>query len=228
LKLFKCPSDRADEVTSAGVISAVHIANGKFQATFGPDSLGRTNYTGVAGTAGDFDPGINRSFGNPPADFVQWIGIMYNRSTLTLGQITVQDGTSNTFMLGESLGGMGVGQRDHAWSWIAVGAMGTAYGLGRPNIKASLDPPALGATPAAGQDGAAWYRFSSRHSVVLFCFADVSTRGVRFGRTTAPDTSQAPNAAPKVPGNNSSDWAILQQLAGRKDGFINDISALVE
>src|SRR5262249_21267203 len=117
LKIFKCPSDTTDEVTSAGVLSAIHIANGKFQATFGPDALGRTNYAGVAGAAGDFDPQVNRFFGKPGADFGQWIGIMYNRSTLTLGQITVQDGTSNTFMLGESLGGMGVGQRDHAWSW---------------------------------------------------------------------------------------------------------------
>ena len=228
LKMLKCPSDKTDDATSAGVLSAIHIANGKFQTAFGPDSLGRTNYAGVAGASGDFDPNVNRQFGNPAADFGQWIGIMYNRSTLTLGQITVQDGTSNTFMFGESLGGMGVGARDHAWSWMGVGAMGTAYGLGRPGARAPAEPPALATAPAAGQDGAAWYRFSSRHNVVLFCWGDVSTRGVRFGKTTMPDTTSGPNAMPPTPGNNPSDWAILQQLAGRKDGFSNDVSSIVE
>jgi hypothetical protein len=222
-KDFLCPSDHVDEPTSAGVLFTVHVANGSFQMLRGSGSLGRTSYAGVAGTVGDFDLGVNRDFGNPQADFGPWIGSLYNRSTLTLGQINVQDGTSNTLLFGESLGGSVVNGRDLAWSWFGVGAMGTAYGLGRANVPAPIDPPPLGSVPPSGQDGAAWYRFSSRHPhVVQFCLADCSTIALRYGKTTIPDLSGDP------PGNNSSDWALLQQLAGRKDGFKNDIANLLE
>jgi hypothetical protein len=102
--------------------------------------------------------------------------------------------------------------------------MGTAYGLGKAGGTAPSDPPPLtltGPTAGQGQDGAAWYRFSSRHAaVVQFCFGDCSVRGLRFGSTT---TANAANG-----GNNPSDWAILQQLAGRKDGFNNDTTSLLD
>jgi hypothetical protein len=220
---FRCPSDDRDDPTAKGVLYAVHIANFTYQRFVGTVKLGRTNYAGVAGAIGDCDPGIPPEIGNPRVDLRQWIGPMYNRSTLTLGQIKVQDGTEHTLLFGESLGGSVVNGRDLAWSWFGVGAMGTAYGLGRANVPAPIDPPPLGSVPPSGQDGAAWYRFSSRHPhVVQFCLADCSTIALRYGKTTIPDLSGDP------PGNNSSDWALLQQLAGRKDGFKNDIANLLE
>lgn len=164
---FCCPSDNPNQPISIGVLYAAHVANSRFQNFAGTVHLGRTNYTGVAGAAGDFDPKLNRDFGNPHADFGQWIGCWYNRSTLTLGQIKVQDGTSSTLLFGESLGGSVVNGRDVAWSWFGVGAMGTAYGLGRANVPAPFEPPPLGTAPVTGQDGAAWYRFSSRHPHVV-------------------------------------------------------------
>ena len=60
--------------------------------------------------------------------------------------------------------------------------------------------------------------FSSRHtSVVQFCFADGSVRGVSRGGTLL----SGPTATP------SSDWYVLQQLAGMRDGGTRDTSVLV-
>ncbi len=217
LKALKCPSDSVDDPTTEGLVMTTHVANG-FVAGLHPedmgdpafaDALGRTNYTGVAGAAGN---------GEITNYYSRWEGIMCNRSTLTLGQLTTQDGTSNTLMFGEGLGGNGVGARVHSWSWMGVGTMGTGYGLGRGNIPCDDDdPPALGDVPPAGQDGAHWFRFSSRHAAgVQFCFGDGSVRTVKFGSTTTPTLSL------------TSDWAILQQLSGRKDGLNNDASSILD
>lgn len=216
LKMFKCPSDSVDEPTEHGALFTVHIANGEFLALEGEDFLGRTNYVGVAGAAGDFDLATGAA-----VLWARFVGIMHNRSDITLGQLSAQDGTSNTLMFGEGLGGRGVGMRDHAWSWFGVGAMGTAYGLARPTFDADHEPPPLGTSLPPGLNGANWYNFSSRHpSGVQFCFGDGSVRTVRFGNTQAVNLSNG--------GINGSDWSVLQQLAGRKDGLNQPTDAILD
>src|SRR5262249_43737717 len=84
LKILKCPSDTTDEATREGCVMATHIANGYIvglhpedigDPTYA-DALGRTNYTGVAGAAGDCDSTVSAA-----ANFYRrWEGIMFNRS----------------------------------------------------------------------------------------------------------------------------------------------------
>ncbi len=113
-------------------------------------------------------------------------------------------------MFGEGLGGQGVGPRDHAWSWMGCGALGTKNGLGRGNREA--------ATPVTSQHaGANRSRFSSRHADgVQFCFADGSVRTVRFGATYVRSPTPSP------------DWWLLQEMAGRKDGAVVGPSSILD
>jgi prepilin-type N-terminal cleavage/methylation domain-containing protein len=222
-KMFQCPSDTSLEASSFSDQIAMHFSDGLFRHThfFAGLSIqwGRTNYVGCVGAAGIFDNpgGVNQTF-------ARFEGILCNRSRHTLGQLTVQDGTANTLMFGEGLGGMTADgtAKAAAWTWIGVGAMGTAYGLGRAGMPAPGGPvpPALG-TVDPNNTGAQWYRFSSRHnSGVQFAFGDASVRTIRFGNTTQPDLSGN--------GSNGSDWSLLQQLAGRRDGLSRDVSSILE
>lgn len=218
IKAFACPLDEInDESITTGIVS-LQIANGSFAYISVPEAhlLGRTNYVGVAGTSGDYDDRWGKNY-----LWSEFLGCLYNRSRLTLGQLINQDGTSNMLLFGETLGSTGVGPRTTTFTWFGAGTMGTAYGLGRGN-EPGLDnaiPPPLGSMPAPGTIGASWFRFSSRHRRgVQFCFADGSVRALQFGNTASPDLSNN--------GINESDWSILQKLAGRRDGLLEETFAI--
>jgi hypothetical protein len=170
-----CPADDPYAATE-GTIVGVHLHGSAVPADFlhpailqfaeVPEArnLGRTNYLAVAGCVGKGKQPVDSNI-----DFSQFVGIFTNRSDNTLGQIAVQDGTSNTLMFGESCGG-NAGPNDqgraYAFSWFA-GALPTYHGMPRGK-------------------SVPWYAFSSRHRhVVQFAYADCSVGGLRRGTTAA-------------------------------------------
>lgn len=210
INLFLCPSDDATQALSYGVRDIIHM-RGDSMVIYGgrpPPSinfwgldnqwpLGRTNYLGVAGALGN---DATKSAGiSGGANLLQYEGLFFNRSETSLAHIP--DGTSNTLMFGEGLGGQGVGPRDSAWAWMSLGVMPTRLGLGRGDLPA----PDFSVNYA----GAHALRFSSRHPAgVQFCLADGSVRVIAFGETHV--WSPRP----------SEDWWMLQRLAGRQDGEV--------
>ena len=116
VKTFICPSDGADTVApTSGTWAFLLYYNGGMTGYYfsGNTSYGRTNYASIAGYLGNLPswpyPGV---FG-------------YNTKT-ALTSIT--DGTSNTFMFGEALGGRKEGARDFAANWASFN-LPTAWGL---------------------------------------------------------------------------------------------------
>ena len=214
VKMFLCPSDTASEDTlSFGALHGGFCgANGLFTAwrwnSGGvPLDFGKTNYAGVAGTYPNFPYNMPGSSGVTPAfpsmPYSTFDGVFgYGRGELTLGQLTVQDGTSNTLMYGESVGGNATGDRGYAWCWWGWGVCATYWGIGATNQSSATNGPA-------------WYRFSARHAAgAQFCFGDGSVRTVRYGNTTLAFAS--------------FDWYVYQQLAGRRDGYTVDFGVLVD
>jgi prepilin-type N-terminal cleavage/methylation domain-containing protein len=230
LKMFECPSDDSgtpgagDPNTGVGILLEQYPASvtgyptpmsqfaviGFFGAPYNTFPKGRTNYVGVSGANGDL-AGVSASDIDAvtgPIDLRKYVGIYSSRNTLTLGQLTQMDGTSNTLMFGEGLGGEGV-VRDFAWSWFGCGHLGTKFGLGRGQV-------ACNGVYNSSTTGAGWPRFSSRHaSGVQFSYGDGSTRTVKFGQTCQRNPA-------------STDWYLLQQLSGKNDGLANDTSGITE
>jgi prepilin-type N-terminal cleavage/methylation domain-containing protein/prepilin-type processing-associated H-X9-DG protein len=212
IKLFHCPSDA--ELYTAGLYGTGQVPNhgvAKYQHQWNvwsiagffsvpPDDqkpYGRSNYAGVAGALGK-DCSTNDPSTCSGIDLTRYEGIFTNRSRNSLASIP--DGTSNTLLFGEGIGGNANrgATRDYAWSWMGVGTVATKFGLGQP-----------GYPYGNSLLGSSWTTFSSFHPVgVNFCFADGSVRMLRFGATThrSPDCS--------------SDWYLLQALAGMHDGVV--------
>ena len=80
-------------------------------------------------------------------------------------------------------------------NWVGVGALPTVYGLGQV-----LD--------------AEWRQFGSCHGVVQFALCDGSVRSLRVGQTGNRPPGDAPWANFAA---GSSDWRLLQALAGYRD-----------
>jgi len=172
---------------------------------------GHSNYAGVAGALGAAREVSAADPNTCPGDFPttggvnlkQYEGLFTNRSANKLG--AVPDGTSNTLMFGETLGGFDsttLSLRTLIMAWFGVGALPTKFGMGQANQPFGNSQP-----------GAGWPTFSSRHlGGVQFCFADGSVRLLKFGQTTVRKSSGKSGC--------SSDWYTFNALAGMKDGQV--------
>ncbi len=165
LKQFLCPSDSMGTDTPAFNVYLSNTTNTytfygvryNNEATTAGASipLGRTNYTGIQGLIHQTIP--------VDAFYAQYNGIMGYRSRLTLGQVTVSDGTSNTLMFGEGLGAYNKGERLRAWSWMGWGSMPVYWGVQR-------------------KDAADWFTLGSMHAAgAQFAYGDAHVGTIRFG-----------------------------------------------
>ena len=144
---FLCPSDTPYDkhdplaivtyyyASGVGSVLGVNFASGE------GDPLGRTNYLGVAGYIGHIS--------QPSYDAYQ--GVFWNRSKIDFRDIL--DGSSNTLLFGESMGG-----ESTSYAWFSAGTMATAWNL---------------------SDKPDWWQFSSSHPrIVQFCLADGAVVGL--------------------------------------------------
>jgi prepilin-type N-terminal cleavage/methylation domain-containing protein len=153
-RMFLCPSE--SEERPAKPLVTIHLffdsaagepiqAGAKYAGATG-DVLERTHYLGIAGAKG--------KTGSPTWD--RWHGVFGNRSKN--GFKNLRDGSSNTLLYGENVGGdSGKGDGEtFVFSWVGCGQVGTAWGFGDT-----------------------WYEWTSRHpGVSQFCLADGSVRAL--------------------------------------------------
>jgi prepilin-type N-terminal cleavage/methylation domain-containing protein len=206
IKILQCPSDQPPGGVSLGSAACMHSydadaavpgAEGLVMYYFGGNTtLGKTNYTGVAGPG--WNDGSISAASAGGANYRPYTGAFTNRSKVKINAIP--DGSSNTLLFGEGLGGLAPGARDYQWTWMGTGAVATFQGL-RP-----CSPLPTGAL-AQNDTVCNFASFSSRHTgVVQFCWGDGSVRGIRHGGSHQryQPTSNA--------------WWAFQALAGIADG----------
>jgi len=239
-KVFECPSDTLRDVTPAYVIVSTHCFfqglawnwwtsepfAGYDQNNPGSAfwlSLGRTNYMPCSGASGPPGPN-NGTNNNYPNDLcTKYIGCFSNRSRLSLGQLTVMDGTTNTILIGETLGGNRVGAVDSVVPWVINSVMGVGGGLGRGQFP-NEDTMPNGWDPAnRSPRGGGFFRYSAMHAAgVQMCFGDGSVRTIKYGNTMPPQANITAATALDI------DYMLLQQLAGKNDGYTFDTASITE
>ena len=141
--------------------------------------LGPTNYLGVAGFMGQAQDPI-------------WVypGVFGDDTRISLTRVSSQDGTSNTLMFGESVGGPNNSPTPtYAPTWMGSGALPTYMGLTPPGD---------------------WYNFSSMHDgVVNFARCDGSVVAISTGGDVAAQVPNNFQAACSYNDGVNVNWAAL-------------------
>jgi len=185
LRTLECPSD-TPYTSVTGTFICFFAENYTFTGGFYPNPIGatfgRTSYVANAGAIGDSQD----TFWN------RYHGPMGNRTAYALGLLP--DGTSNTILFAEALGGVSTGVRDYSIAWMGSGAFATAWGTNAGTSQ--------------------WYQMSSKHAnVVMAGFGDGSVRGIKKGVGAAfytPDWYEFERAA----GRNDGEVLNLTALGG--------------
>ncbi|MHB1524630.1 MAG: DUF1559 family PulG-like putative transporter [Candidatus Dormibacteria bacterium] len=160
IKPFECPADASLYNPAYGTF--VYLTENGYSLNGGyipgNNNIGATNYVANAGALGNVSSSGDTYYG-------QWVGPFYQSSAVSIVQIT--DGSSQTLMFGETLGGTNApGQpRDYNLAWMGGGALPTAWDLIQP---------------------CQWYSFGSNHTAVTqFAFCDGSVHGLlKIGSST--------------------------------------------
>ncbi len=213
--VFNCPPGGC---TDSGASTICWLGENDLSGQF--TDMGRTNYLGVGGAAGRgtntavlYQPSQTPRYPvDVPGGWSRYEGVFTNRSKTRMTDIV--DGTSTTFMICEYtyLRGTGAGFVRLAYTpWISTGSASTWGGL---------------------PDQPDWYHPHSRHpGIVQFCYADGSvhsvkknTSGVWFpysyvGGGIGPGFEQ-PVHDVSLPEDITSDWWVLQRMAGMRDGEV--------
>ena len=174
IKSFACPStDIYQPPANVAVSMGLYVRSGTGGtiATIFPSTdsnwgsylaMGKTNYVGCSGYLGNITGFV---FGSADATLLgvsaststlEYEGVFGVRSKTRLANVT--DGTSNTMMFGEVMGGRSNGRVDIAFTWMGCAHLTSHSGL--------IDPTTL-------KPGRTWNYFSSEHpGIVQFVFAD--------------------------------------------------------
>jgi prepilin-type N-terminal cleavage/methylation domain-containing protein len=157
VKNFLCPAWNANQVPTAGPFVTLLTFGYTLLGVYYPGApTAPTNYIGVAGYIG--------------LGYLPWTGVFTDRSTLSLGQIASNDGTSNTLMFGETLGDYTLPGPRWNYSWMGCGTLPSAWGL---------QPDTL---PSNSGGNTQWYTFGSKHTAVdQFAYCDGAVKQLRKG-----------------------------------------------
>ncbi|MBA3315082.1 MAG: DUF1559 domain-containing protein [Planctomycetota bacterium] len=158
IPMFRCPSDADEEATIGCMVGQRGVPSGTNSgyttATYiglpWSPAMARTNYVGNPGGFGKIGNGWDR-----------WAGPFGVRSKNDYRDVT--DGTSNTILFGETIGGYNrtTGAFEFTQSWTGVGMMPTAYGINY-----------------TGKPG--WHQYGSHHTgdIIQFAFTDGSVHAI--------------------------------------------------